>query len=90
MLYFLAAASLLLIAFCSYLFVAVRRVASGCEQVTDLMAKKLVVQNGLCALCGRRLPEKGFILDCLDGSENYTAENTQLIHTECPPRAEQQ
>lgn len=38
-------------------------------------------QNGLCAECNQRLPEKGAVLDRRNAMFGYTPENTKLI---CP------
>ena len=40
-------------------------------------------QNGLCTICGEPLPETRCVLDRLQASAGYTAENTRLIHPVC-------
>ncbi len=46
-----------------------------------LKAAKRDQQNGLCALCGESLPEKGAVLDRYEAMSGYTEENTRLL---CP------
>ncbi len=48
-----------------------------------LKAKKRKEQNGLCAECQQPLPEKYTVLDRLQASKGYTAENTRLICETC-------
>ena len=43
-------------------------------------------QNGLCALCGERLPHKYVVLDRFNAVDGYTQENTRLICRECDIR----
>ena len=40
-------------------------------------------QRGLCALCGKELPEKYAVLDRLNAVDGYTENNTRLIHPDC-------
>ncbi len=40
-------------------------------------------QRGLCAICGKELPEKYTVLDRIVAVEGYTVENTRLIHQKC-------
>jgi len=54
-----------------------------------LKLKKMVAQNGKCALCGKDLPERGSELDRFDAVKGYTSENTKLVCHECH-RAEQE
>ena len=48
-----------------------------------LKTLKRVEQNGLCAVCGKDLPEKYVVLDRLEAMRGYTVENTRLIHHDC-------
>jgi hypothetical protein len=48
-----------------------------------LKDQKWKEQRGLCAICGKDLPEKYTVLDRLSAVEGYTIENTRLIHQEC-------
>lgn len=48
-----------------------------------LKNQKWKEQRGLCAICGKELPETYTVLDRLDAAEGYTKENTRLIHQEC-------
>jgi UTP:GlnB (protein PII) uridylyltransferase len=50
------------------------------RKLKDLKWKQ---QSGLCALCGKSLPEKYTVLDRLNASDGYTEANTRLIHQEC-------
>jgi hypothetical protein len=50
------------------------------RKLKDLKWKK---QRGLCALCGKELPEKYTVLDRLNAADGYTEANTRLIHSEC-------
>lgn len=52
-------------------------------QRTKLKAAKWKEQDGLCAMCGKELPEKGSELDRLVASKGYTPENTRLLHHDC-------
>jgi len=40
-------------------------------------------QRGLCAICGKELPETYTVLDRPNAVDGYTKENTPLIHREC-------
>lgn len=48
-----------------------------------LKDQKWKSQRGLCALCGKELPEKYTVLDRLNAADGYTTENTRLIHQQC-------
>ncbi len=48
-----------------------------------LKDQKWKEQRGLCAICGKPLPEKYTVLDRLNAVDGYTKENTRLIHSEC-------
>ena len=48
-----------------------------------LKDQKWKQQRGICAVCKRELPEKYAVLDRLNASDGYTAENTRLIHQQC-------
>ena len=48
-----------------------------------LKMKKHIQQNGICPLCGEKLPEKYAVLDRLQAIKGYTEENTRLIHADC-------
>jgi RNA polymerase-binding transcription factor DksA len=48
-----------------------------------LKEQKWKEQRGLCATCGKELPEKYTVLDRLNAIDGYTEENTRLIHQEC-------
>ncbi|HEV7509458.1 MAG TPA: hypothetical protein VGS07_31580 [Thermoanaerobaculia bacterium] len=48
-----------------------------------LKDQKWKLQRGLCAVCGKDLPEKYTVLDRLNAADGYTLENTRLIHQEC-------
>lgn len=48
-----------------------------------LKEQKWKQQQGLCAICGKELPEKYTVLDRLNAIEGYTLENTRLIHQKC-------
>ena len=48
-----------------------------------LKLKKMVEQNGKCALCGEILPEQGAELDRFDAMKGYTRENTRLLCHTC-------
>jgi ribosomal protein L44E len=47
-------------------------------------------QNGLCALCGELLPEKGTILDRLEAMKGYVEENTRLLCPLCDQKVQQE
>ena len=55
-----------------------------------LKAKKWVDQEGICPICGKRLPKKNGELDRHDAFAGYTAENTRLIHHRCHKKAQAQ
>jgi hypothetical protein len=44
---------------------------------------KRAEQKGLCAICGKPLPERDCILDRLKAMRGYTVENTRLLCREC-------
>ena len=48
-----------------------------------LKDQKWKEQRGLCAICGKDLPERYTVLDRLNAADGYTMENTRLIHQEC-------
>lgn len=48
-----------------------------------LKDQKWKEQRGLCALCGKELPDRYTVLDRLNAVDGYTKENTRLIHQEC-------
>ena len=48
-----------------------------------LKDQKWKEQRGLCAICGKDLPEKYTVLDRKNAVDGYTAENTRLIHQNC-------
>jgi ribosomal protein L44E len=48
---------------------------------TALKKRKRKEQNGLCAQCGKPLPEDGSVLDRLEAMDGYTVENTRVL---CP------
>lgn len=48
-----------------------------------LKLKKMATQKGLCAVCGKELPEKNSVLDRLEAMGGYTTDNTRLICREC-------
>lgn len=48
-----------------------------------LKAQKMKEQEGLCAVCGKALPEKGSELDRFEAKLGYTPENTRLVHHDC-------
>ena len=48
-----------------------------------LNGQKWKEQRGLCALCGKELPETYTVLDRLNAVDGYTKENTRLIHQQC-------
>lgn len=50
---------------------------------TKLKARKWEQQDGLCAICGEPMPQKGSELDRADPVLGYTAENTRLVHHVC-------
>lgn len=50
---------------------------------TRLKAKKWGAQNGVCAMCGKPMPQKHSELDRFEAYLGYTEENTQLVHHEC-------
>ena len=48
-----------------------------------LKDQKWKEQRGLCAICGKPLPEKYTVLDSFNAIDGYTKDNTRLIHSEC-------
>jgi hypothetical protein len=50
---------------------------------TALKRRKMIAQNGLCALSGRKLPPSGSELDRFDAFGGYTDQNTRLVHHGC-------
>lgn len=48
-----------------------------------LKDQKWKEQRGLCAICGKDLPERYTVLDRFNAADGYTRENTRLIHQEC-------
>lgn len=48
-----------------------------------LQNQKFTDQQGLCAICGKPLPERGAELDRFDAFMGYTTANTRLVHHEC-------
>lgn len=48
-----------------------------------LKDQKWKEQRGLCAICGKELPERYVVLDRLIAAVGYTKPNTRLIHQEC-------
>jgi hypothetical protein len=52
-------------------------------QRNKLKALKLREQNGICPICNKELPKKYAELDRFNASDEYTPENTRLIHHEC-------
>lgn len=50
---------------------------------TKLKAVKWQAQNGLFAMCGEAMDQKGAELDRADPVLGYTAENTRLVHHTC-------
>jgi hypothetical protein len=48
-----------------------------------LKLKKMIAQKGLCAKCGKELPERGSELDRIKAMDGYTEKNTRLVHHEC-------
>jgi hypothetical protein len=58
------------------------------ERGTPALRKKLKIQkrleqDGKCAICGKRLPEKGAELDRVSAPAGYTPANTRLVHHAC-------
>ncbi len=52
-------------------------------QRRKLKEQKTKSQQGLCAACNTKLPERGAELDRFRAIEGYTAENTQLLCPTC-------
>jgi hypothetical protein len=50
---------------------------------TALKRRKMIAQNGLCALCRQKLPASGSELDRFDAFGGYTDQNTRLVHHSC-------
>lgn len=48
-----------------------------------LKLKKWVAQKGKCAMCGKKLPEKGAELDRIYPMKGYTLANTRLVCQKC-------
>ena len=48
-----------------------------------LKDQKWKEQRGLCAICGKELPERYTVLDRMNAADGDTKENTRLIHQEC-------
>jgi hypothetical protein len=48
-----------------------------------LKLKKWVAQKGKCAMCGKKLPEKGAELDRRYPMNGYTPANTRLVCQKC-------
>ena len=48
-----------------------------------LKDQKWKEQRGLCAICGKELPEAYTVLDRLKAVDGYASANTRLIHQEC-------
>jgi hypothetical protein len=48
-----------------------------------LKRRKMVALNGICALCGQKLPPSGSELDRSEAFLGYTDENTRLVHHGC-------
>ncbi|OFZ53299.1 MAG: hypothetical protein A3D92_15985 [Bacteroidetes bacterium RIFCSPHIGHO2_02_FULL_44_7] len=47
-------------------------------------------QNGKCAVCKRKLPHRGAVLDRLFAMRGYTKENTRLLCPRCDARIQRQ
>jgi hypothetical protein len=48
-----------------------------------LKKSKRKTQQGKCAVCGRKLPEKGSVLDRVKTMDLYTQANTRLLCPTC-------
>ncbi|MFH1081688.1 MAG: hypothetical protein V1766_15740 [Pseudomonadota bacterium] len=48
-----------------------------------LQNQKYSEQNGLCAICGEKLPERGGELDRFEAFGGYTTENTRMVCHDC-------
>lgn len=48
-----------------------------------LQNQKYAEQQGLCAICGERLPERGGELDRFEAFLGYTHSNTRMVHHDC-------
>jgi hypothetical protein len=48
-----------------------------------LKRRKMIAQNGVCALCRQKLPPSGSELDRTEAFLGYTDENTRLVHHGC-------
>jgi len=48
-----------------------------------LKLEKMDAQKGRCAICSKKLPDKGAELDRFSPMKGYTAENTRLICHQC-------
>lgn len=59
-------------------------------QRRSLKRKKMISQRGLCAICKRRLPNKGAELDRRTAVRGYTEKNTRLVHHKCHRRSQEE
>ena len=48
-----------------------------------LKDQKWKEQRGLCAICGKELPQTYTVLDRYNAVDGYTKENTRLVHQGC-------
>lgn len=55
-----------------------------------LKERKWKEQRGLCAICGKELPERYTVLDRLNAAGGYTKENTRLIHQKCDEKHQEE
>src|SRR3989344_4977102 len=55
-----------------------------------LKGYKLRKQDGKCAVCRRKLPRRGAVLDRLFAMRGYTKENTRLLCPRCDARIQRQ
>jgi hypothetical protein len=55
-----------------------------------LKDQKWKEQRGLCAICGKDLPERYTVLDRLVAVDGYTKENTRLIHQDCDVKSQEE
>jgi hypothetical protein len=53
-----------------------------------LKFRKMAEQEAKCAECGKKLPEKGSVLDRRDAMKSYNDENTRLLCHDCDRTAE--
>lgn len=56
----------------------------------QLKMKKRLAQKNCCALCKRKLADKGSILDRLKAMKGYTVENTRLLCQKCDTKIQVQ